>query len=56
MHGPALQRIVVIKLGGSILNDSQSYRQASRFIVRRLHRCANERFVIVVSAQYGLTD
>jgi aspartate kinase len=56
MHGREGQRIVVIKLGGSILNDRQSYRQASRFIVRRLHRCANERFVIVVSAQYGLTD
>ena len=36
--------------------DTDSYGQASRFIVRRLHRCAEESFVVVVSAQDGLTD
>ena len=56
MQGRDWQRIVVIKLGGSILRNSETYQQASRFIVRRLHQCADERFVIVVSAQYGLTD
>jgi aspartate kinase len=56
MRGREGQRIVVVKLGGSILRDRESYQQASRFILRRLHRCEDERFVIVVSAQYGLTD
>jgi aspartate kinase len=51
-----LRRVVVIKLGGSVLVDDESYRQAARFLVRRLHRCSVERFVVVVSAQKGLTD
>jgi aspartate kinase len=50
------RRIVVIKLGGSVLVDDKSYRQAARYLVRRLHRCSSERFVVVVSAQKGLTD
>jgi aspartate kinase len=48
--------IVVIKLGGSVLSDEDSYRQAARFLVRRLHKCSRERFVVVVSAQNGHTD
>jgi aspartate kinase len=48
--------IVVIKLGGSVLFDEDSYRQAARFLVRRLHKCSRERFVVVVSAQNGHTD
>jgi aspartate kinase len=51
-----LRRVVVIKLGGSVLVDDESYRQAARFLVRRLHRCSGERFVVVVSARKGLTD
>jgi aspartate kinase len=51
-----LRRAVVIKLGGSILVDEESYRQAARFIVRRMHKCSTECFVVVVSAQKGLTD
>jgi aspartate kinase len=48
--------IVVIKLGGSVLPDEDSYGQAARFLVRRLHKCSQERFVVVVSAQDGHTD
>jgi aspartokinase len=48
--------IVVIKLGGSVLPDEESYRRAARFLVRRLHTCSRERFVVVVSAQNGHTD
>jgi aspartate kinase len=51
-----LRRVVVIKLGGSVLVDEESYRQAARFLVRRMHRCSGEHFVVVVSAQKGLTD
>jgi len=56
MESCSLRTTVVIKLGGSVLVDADSYGRASRFIVRRLHRCAEERFVVVVSAQKGLTD
>jgi aspartate kinase len=51
-----LRRVVVIKLGGSVLVDDESYKQAARFLVRRLHKCSEERFVVVVSARKGLTD
>jgi len=50
------RRIVVLKLGGSVLVDDESYRQASRFLVRRLHKCSEEPFVVVVSARKGITD
>jgi aspartate kinase len=51
-----LRRVVVIKLGGSVLVDDESYRQAARFLVRRMHRCSGEHFVVVVSARKGHTD
>jgi aspartate kinase len=50
------RRIVVIKIGGSVFVDEDSYRQAARFLERRLHQCSRERIVVVVSAQKGLTD
>jgi aspartate kinase len=49
-------RTVVLKLGGSVLTDAEAYRQAARFLVRRLHKCSQERFVVVVSARKGVTD
>jgi aspartate kinase len=45
-----------MKLGGSVLTDDDSYRNAARFLVRRLHKCSRERFVVVVSARKGATD
>jgi len=56
MKSCSLRKTVVIKLGGSVLVDADSYGRAAQFIVRRLHRCAEERFVVVASAQEGLTD
>lgn len=56
MDSCRLRKTVVIKLGGSVLVDVKAYRQAARFIVRRLHRCSEERFLVVVSAQNGLTN
>jgi len=50
------KKIVVMKLGGSILADKESYRHAARFLVKRLHKCSRERFVVVVSAQDGHTN
>lgn len=51
-----LRNVVVVKLGGSVLADEESYRRAGRYLVRRLHQCSRDRFVVVVSAQKGLTD
>lgn len=56
MDGCRLGRVVVIKLGGSVLVDDEAYRQAARFLVNRLCECSEERFLTVVSAQSGLTD
>jgi len=56
MNSCGARRIVVIKLGGSVLVDDESYHQAARLLVRRLHKCSEERFVVVVSARKGLTD
>jgi aspartate kinase len=56
MSGCENSRIVVVKLGGSVLADEDSYRQAARFLVRRLHKCSAERFLVVVSARKGVTD
>jgi aspartate kinase len=50
------KKIVVTKLGGSVLASEDSYRHAARFLVRRLHKCARQRFVVVVSAQNGDTN
>ena len=56
MDGCRLGRVVVIKLGGSVLVDDEAYRQAARFLVSRLHESSEERFLTVVSAQNGVTD
>jgi len=48
--------VAVIKIGGSILTNARAYRRAAIF-VRNRHRAApEEKLVVVVSAQYGLTD
>ena len=50
------KRIVVIKVGGSVLEDTAAYEACAKFLVRRLRSCSEERFVVVVSAQQGITD
>lgn len=50
------RKIVVIKLGGSVLLDDNSYQEAARFLVRRLQTRNEERLVVVVSARKGITD
>src|SRR5258708_6777312 len=56
MDGSCSGKVVVIKLGGSVLVDEKSYRQAARFLACRLHKCSEERFVVVASAREGVTD
>jgi aspartate kinase len=50
------KRVVVIKLGGSVLVDDTSYQEAARFLARRLHTRNEERLVVVVSARKGMTN
>src|SRR5580704_921142 len=50
------ERIVVIKLGGSILLRPAAYRRAASFVRNRLCTHPDEKLVIVVSAQEGTTD
>lgn len=48
--------VAVIKIGGSILTNSQAYRRAAKFIRNRHRAEPDERLVVVVSAQEGATD
>ena len=50
------ERIVVIKLGGSILVNPKAYKQAAIFVHNRQRADPGECLVIVVSAQEGATD
>ena len=46
----------MVKIGGSVLPDSRAYASIARFLLCRLHACPEERFMVVVSAQDGLTS
>ena len=46
----------VLKLGGSVLRDDESYAAAARFLHERLATNQDERLVVIVSAQHGETD
>ena len=46
----------VLKVGGSVLRDAASYAAAARFLQRRLEQRADEKLVVIVSAQHGQTD
>jgi aspartate kinase len=50
------ERIVVIKLGGSILVRPPAYKRAASFVRDRLRTHTDEKLAIVVSAQEGTTD
>ncbi len=56
MGSCSTRKIVVIKLGGSVLVNDNSYEEAARFLVRRLQTRNEERLVAVVSARKGITD
>ena len=46
----------VLKIGGSVLRDQASYAATARFLQTRLAGRADEKLVVIVSAQYGQTD
>lgn len=47
--------VTVLKIGGSVLTGHQGYANAAAFVAARLHHSA-DRFVVVVSAEFGHTD
>ena len=53
---PSPRPVVVLKIGGSILTDLDSYARAARFVARRHEDEPGVTFVVVVSAQQGDTD
>ena len=46
----------VLKIGGSVLRDDASYAATARFLQTRLAQHADEKLVVIVSAQHGQTD
>lgn len=48
--------VAVIKIGGSILRNARAYRRAATFVRNRHRASPEERLVVVVSAQEGVTD
>lgn len=48
--------ITVIKIGGSVLTGTSAYGRAAGFLADRLAEHPGERLVVVVSAEYGVTD
>ena len=56
LDGAKADKIVVLKIGGSVLVDNDSYRRVARFVLDRRQKCSRESLVVVVSAQKGHTD
>jgi aspartate kinase len=48
--------VTVIKIGGSVLTGTAAYGRAATFITERLREHPDERLVVVVSAEFGVTD
>jgi aspartate kinase len=46
----------VLKIGGSVLRDAEAFRRTASFVEARLAEVADERLVIIVSAEHGTTD
>jgi aspartokinase len=54
--GCSESNIVVVKLGGSVLTGVKAFRRAALFLKSRGEATPQDRYVVVVSAQKGLTD
>ena len=50
------EKVVVMKIGGSVLVDDYSYRDAAALLAGRLAAHPERRIVVVVSARKGMTD
>jgi aspartate kinase len=52
----SVQNAVVLKIGGSILTGTKAFGRVALFLKRRREKAAEEKLVVVVSAQKGATD
>jgi aspartate kinase len=50
------EKIVVLKLGGSVLTGATAFRRAAQFLKQRTELAPDEKLVVVVSAQKLATD
>jgi aspartokinase len=50
------KKIVVLKVGGSVLTGTKAYRRVALFLKHRAEFTPNEKLVVVVSAQKLATD
>lgn len=50
------EKIVVLKLGGSVLSGAKAFRRAAQFLKQRTELAPDEKLVVVVSAQKLATD
>jgi aspartate kinase len=50
------KQTVVLKIGGSIIANAESYSRAASFLRELVSTSPGERYVVVVSAQNGTTD
>ena len=48
--------LAVVKIGGSVLTGSRSYRAAAGVVAERIASNPDERLIVVVSAEEGATD
>jgi aspartate kinase len=55
-RGKGEARIVVVKVGGSVLTGTKAFRRAALFLKHRCDLAPNEKFVVVVSARKRVTD
>ena len=56
-HAPAAAGgVTVIKIGGSVLTGIAAYQRAASFVAQRKREHPEERLVVVVSAEHGVTD
>lgn len=50
------RKLVVLKLGGSVLTDLAAYRRCAQWLGARTQNEPDAAFIAVVSAEFGLTD
>ena len=50
------EKIVILKLGGSVLTGAKAFRRAAQFLKQRTELAPGEKLVVVVSAQKLATD
>lgn len=48
--------VVVIKIGGSVFTDLTAYKRCAAYLKKRVDEAPREKLIVVVSAEFGVTD